>query len=424
MLDIRLFRDDPDNLKRRLGNRDSALISEVDAIRARDVERRGAETQLQHLQSERNRLSKEIGGIRQRGGDSTELESRVKSIGGEMSTLQTRAAELDATFRDALLRLPNAPQEGVPVGADATSNPVLRTWGEKPDVPNPQDHLAIAARLGLFDLERATKVSGSGFVCFTGAGARLQRVLLNFLLDLHTTQHGYTEVSPPFLIRPECMVGTGQLPKFAEDMYAVDGGELFLAPTAEVPVTNLHREEILLADDLPIRYAAYTPCFRREAGATGRDNRGIIRMHQFDKVELVRVCLPEESAAQLEELTADAERVLQTLGLHYRVVELCTGDLGFSAAKTYDIEVWSPGQGTYLEVSSCSNFEDYQARRMNLRYKDAKGRNHLCHTLNGSGTALPRLYVAILEQGLQPDGRVRLPEALRGPFGAEFLGEG
>jgi seryl-tRNA synthetase len=264
-------------------------------------------------------------------------------------------------------------------------------------------------------------LSGSGFICFTGAGARLERALINFMLDLHIREHGYTEISPPFLVKRDCMIGTSQLPKFEADMYGLENGELFLAPTAEVPVTNFHREEILRVADLPKKFVAYTPCFRREAGSAGRETRGIIRVHQFDKVELVKITTAEESDREHESLTTDAERVLQLLGLHYRVIELCTGDLGFGSAKTYDIEVWSPGQGAYLEVSSCSNFEDFQARRMNLRYKDASGKNAFCHTLNGSGLALPRLFAALIESYQQSDGSIRIPEKLRPYFAAEKI---
>ncbi|MGZ5003900.1 MAG: serine--tRNA ligase, partial [Chthoniobacterales bacterium] len=261
----------------------------------------------------------------------------------------------------------------------------------------------------------------SGFICFTGAGAKLERALIQFMLDLHTREHDYLEMSPPFLVRRDCMIGTTQLPKFEEDMYGLEENQMFLAPTAEVPVTNFHREEILAASELPKKFVAYTPCFRREAGSAGRETRGIIRVHQFDKVELVKLTTPETSYAEHESLTANAERVLQLLGLHYRVIELCTGDLGFGSAKTYDLEVWSPGQQAYLEVSSCSNFEDYQARRMNLRFKDAGGKNRFCHTLNGSGLALPRLFAALIETGQQPDGSIRLPEAIQSYFGASEI---
>lgn len=421
MLDIRLLREQPDLVKERLARREAGLAASVDAVLEIDAARRAAETELQNLQAERNRLSKEIGKLRAQKQDSSALEADVKAKSAEMQELTAKSEQLGKEQTDCLLTIPNLPQEDVAVGADATANPELRTWGAKPAVAAPKDHVAIAESLGLIDPDRATKISGSGFACYVGAGARLERALLSFLLDLHTREHGYTEVSPPFLIRRECMVGTGQLPKFEDDMYAVDGGGLFLAPTAEVPVTNLHREEILTPAQLPIKYAAYTPCFRREAGSAGRETRGLIRMHQFDKVELVKICTPENSRVELESLTADAERVLQLLGLHYRVIELCTGDMGFGSARTYDIEVWAPGQNAYLEVSSCSNFEDFQARRMNLRFKGEDGKNRFCHTLNGSGTALARLYVALLESGLQPDGSVVLPDVLQPYFGASKI---
>src|SRR5205823_1882841 len=275
----------------------------------------------------------------------------------------------DAQQREMLLEIPNLPHFKVPIGKDSSANPVVRSWGAKPKLDAPLDHITIGTDLKLFDLERATKLSGSGFICFTGAGARLERSLIHFMLDLHTREHGYMEISPPFLVRRDCMTGTSQLPKFESDMYKVEGEELFLAPTGEVPLTNLHREEILEIVDLPKKFVAYTPCFRREAGSAGRETRGIIRVHQFDKVELVRITTAEKSYEELESLLTDAEKVLQLLGLHYRVLELCTGDIGFGAAKSYDLEVWSPGQNAYLEVSSCSNCEEFQARRMNLRYK-------------------------------------------------------
>lgn len=422
MLDIRLFREQPDLVKTRLATRGGSFSETVDAALALDGERRSAETRLQQIQADRNRLSKEIGKLRGQKQDTSAIEAEVKAQAAEMQTLSETSATLDAKQRDLLLGLPNLPQEGVPVGTDASENPVIRSWGEKPALPHAQDHVAIGTRLGLFDFDRAAKISGSGFVCYTGQGARLERALLNFLLDLHTREHGYGEVSTPYVVRPEPLVGTSQLPKFEEQLYRVDNGDLFLTPTAEVPVTNLHREEIVQLAELPIKYAAYTPCFRREAGSAGLGTRGLIRMHQFDKVELVKICTPENSAAELETLTNDAERVLQLLGLHYRVIELCTGDLGFGSAKTYDIEVWAPGQNDYLEVSSCSNFEDFQARRMNLRFKGADGKNRFCHTLNGSGTALARLYVALLESGLQSDGTVVLPEPLHSYFGAKVIG--
>ena len=421
MLDIRLIREQSDIVKSRLAARSPAHVATIEAILAIDVDRRAAETRLQGLQGERNRLSKEIGQLRAQKLDSAPLEAQVKKISADMEQASAEAEALSEKQREILLNLPNIPQADVPAGKDAADNPVVRVHGEKPSIENPKDHVAIAESLGLIDSERATKISGSGFAVYTGAGARLERALINFLIDLHTRQHGYTEVATPFVVRRECMVGTGQLPKFEEDMYGVDEGGLFLVPTAEVPVTNLRREEILKAAELPVKYAAYTPCFRREAGSAGRETKGLIRMHQFDKVELVKICAPENSNAELESLTADAERVLQALGLHYRVIVLCTGDMGFGSAKTYDIEVWAPGQNAYLEVSSCSNFEDYQARRMNLRFKAEDGKNRFCHTLNGSGTALARLYVALLENGQRPDGSVELPPALEPYFGARFI---
>lgn len=421
MLDIRLLRENPDFVKKRLAQRGSGHSETLDAVLAMDGERRAAETQLQTLQADRKRLSKEIGRLRSQGQDTSALENEVKSGAKAMQELSSQSSEAENQQRSLLLGLPNLPLESVPEGTDASQNPVLRVWGEKPVLENPQDHLAIAARLKLLDFDRAAKISGSGFVCYIGQGARLERALTNFLLDLHTGCHGYTEVQPPLVVKPEALIGTAQLPKFADQQYRCELDDLYLLPTAEVPVTNLHREEILPLNGLPVKYAAFTPCFRREAGSAGLGTRGLIRLHQFNKVELVKICLPEDSATELESLTADAEKVLQTLGLHYRVIELCTGDLGFGAAKTYDIEVWSPGQNAYLEVSSCSSFGDFQSRRMNLRFKGQDGKNHFCHTLNGSGTALARLYVAILESGLQPDGSVRLPEPLHAYFGAPSI---
>lgn len=418
MLDIRLLREQPDFVKTRLALRGSSLDATVDEVLACDAGRRAAETRLQTLQADRNKLSKEIGRLRSQKLDSSAIEAQVKSQAAEMQTLSEESAALEEKQRNLLLTLPNLPQATVPEGHEAADNPVVRVWGGKPAIESPQDHLAIATRLKLLDFDRAAKISGSAFVCYTGQGARLERALVNFLLDLHTREHGYTEVQPPFVVKPESLIGTAQLPKFADQQYRCADDELYLIPTAEVPVTNLHREEILSLAGLPVKYAAYTPCFRREAGSAGLGTRGLIRMHQFDKVELVKICTPETSDAELESLTADAEKVLQVLGLHYRVIELCTGDIGFGAARTYDIEVWSPGQQAYLEVSSCSNFEDFQARRMNLRFKGEDGKNRFCHTLNGSGTALARLYVALLETGLQPDGTVVLPPPLHDYFGA------
>lgn len=422
MLDIGLIRKQPDYVKERLALRDPSLVSAVDEILECDRKRRAAQTHFETLQAERKKISKEIGMRRAKGEDTSEVEGRVRAMGDEIAALEDEARQLDGAQRMLLLNVPNLPHEGCPLGNSAEENPEVRTWGQKPAIENPKSHIELGEKHSLFNFERAAKITGSAFVCYTGAGARLERALINFLLDLQTTQNGYMEVLPPFLVRPESLVGTSQLPKFEEQLYRCERDEVYLAPTAEVPVTNLHREELLHLTDLPIRYAAYTPCFRREAGAAGLGTRGLIRVHQFDKVELVKIVTPETSFAELEALTADAEKVLQTLGLHYRVIELCTGDIGFGSARTYDIEVWAPGQGAYLEVSSCSNFTDYQARRMNLRVKGEDGKNVFCHTLNGSGTALPRLFVALIETYQQPDGSILLPEPLHRYFGSDRIG--
>lgn len=422
MLDIRLICEQPDFVKARLATRGGDEAAKVDEVVQVDAERRKAETLLQQLNAERKRLSKEVGARRSRGEPSEDLEAQVRGVGDRIAVVNEEALAGEQQRDRLLLQIPNLPHARAPIGKEPADNPVVRSCGEKPQIRGGiLDHVAIGARLRLFDPERAAKLSGSGFICFTGQGARLERALINFMLDLHTREHGYFEMSPPFLVRRDCMIGTTQLPKFEEDMYSLAGNEMFLAPTAEVPVTNFHREEILPAGELPKTFVAYTPCFRREAGSAGRETRGIIRVHQFDKVELVKIARPETSYEEHESLTADAERVLQLLELHYRIIELCTGDLGFGSAKTYDIEVWSPGQNSYLEVSSCSNFEDFQARRMNLRFKDLDGRNRFCHTLNGSGLALPRLFAALIEVGQQPDGSVRLPTALEPYFGAREI---
>lgn len=425
MLDVRLIREKPDLIRERLVTRGGGDEAKVDEVLRVDAERRKAQTALQQLNADRKRFSKEIGGRKSREEPTDELEAQVRKIGDQIVDLNYRTTSFDEVQRNLLLQIPNLPHESVPVGRDPSANRVVRNWGEKPKLDGKiLDHVALGEKLKLLDLERAAKLSGSGFICFTGAGAKLERALINFMLDLQTREHGYFEISPPFLVRRDCMIGTGQLPKFEPDMYGLENGELFLVPTAEVPVTNFHREEILAIVDLPKKFVAYTPCFRREAGSAGRETRGIIRVHQFDKVELVKITMVEKSYDELELLLADAEKVLQLLGLHYRVIELCTGDLGFHAAKTYDIEVWSPGQNGYLEVSSCSNFEDFQARRMNLRYKDVDGKNHFCHTLNGSGLALPRLFAALIESCQQPDGSIRIPEKLQPYFGAGEIRSG
>jgi seryl-tRNA synthetase len=417
MLDIRLIRENPQEVKDRLTARagGAAVAALIDDVLACDESRRQAETEKQRLQSERNRLSKEIGQRKRAGEDTSETEALVKGFATELADWETAAERADVRQRELLLGIPNMPHDGCPVGHSADENPEVRTWGRKPEFAfTPKDHVVLGTTLGMLDFESATKITGSAFVVYRGAGARLERALINFLLDAHTEGHGYTEVLPPYLIHADSLVGTGQLPKFADQIYACPEDGLYLAPTAEVPVTNLHREELVKHEQLPINYVAYTPCFRREAGAAGVGTRGLIRMHQFDKVELVKITTPETSMDELERLTGHAESILQQLGLHYRVIELCTGDIGFGSTKTYDIEVWAPGQNSYLEVSSCSCFGDYQARRMNLRFKDAEtGKNRFPHTLNGSGTALARLYVALLETYQREDGSILLPEVLR-----------
>lgn len=422
MLDIRLIRENPAFVKERLATRGGDDGARIDEILECDRERRAAETRLQQLQAERKRMSKEIGLKKGRGEETSTIELQVRATGEEISRLSEQAGACEQRQRDLLLQIPNLPHSAAPVGNDASANPFVRGWGEPvPFKYRPKTHVELGEQLGLFDFERAAKVSGSAFVFYTGAGARLERALINFALDRHSHAHGYTEVSPPLLIRPDALLGTSQLPKFEEQLYRCERDEIYLAPTAEVPVTNFHREEILPASGLPKKYVCYTPCFRREAGSAGLGTRGLIRMHQFDKVELVKITTPESSVAELESLTLDAETILQLLGLHYRVIELCTGDLGFGSARTYDIEVWAPGQNGFLEVSSCSNCVDFQARRMNLRFKGEDGKNHFCHTLNGSGTALPRLVVALLETHQQADGTVSLPSALHPYFGADRI---
>ena len=419
MLDIKLIRDNPDAVRERLATRSSGDEARVSEIAALDEQRRKLLTESEGLKAERNKVSKEIGLLKSKGQDVSAAMTRMKQVGDRIAALDAEVAVLDGKLQDIIFVIPNLPHSSVPVGKTTADNREVRRWGEQPKFAfQPKPHWEIGEKLGILDFPRAAKISGSGFILYKGAGARLERGLINFLLDLHTREHGYTEVSPPFLINRSAMIGTGQLPKFEEDMYRLRDDELYLAPTAEVPVANIHREEILREEQLPICYCAYTPCFRREAGAAGKETRGMIRVHQFDKVELIKFTKPETSYDELEKLVANAERVLQLLGLHYRVILLCTGDMGFASAKTYDIEVWAPGSrdgGTYLEVSSCSNCEDFQARRANIRFKgadpDAKRRGFV-HILNGSGTALARLYVALLETYQQADGSVTLPEVL------------
>lgn len=413
MLDIKLIRDNPDAVRKRLADRGRGDEAAVDKIAALDQRRRKLVSDADALKAQRNTVSKEIGALKSKGQDAADKVAAMKQVGNDIAALDREVAAVDEELRAILLTIPNLPHPIIPTGKDSADNPEIRRWGQKPEFAfKPKPHWEIGEALDILDFPRATKISGSGFILYKGAGARLERGLINFLLDLHTREHGYTEMFPPFLINRASMIGTGQLPKFEEDMYRLRDDELYLAPTAEVPVSNIHRDEILRHDQLPLYYCAYTPCFRREAGAAGKETRGMIRVHQFDKVEMVKFSHPDNSYDELEKMLANAEKVLQLLGLHYRVILLCTGDMGFASAKTYDIEVWAPGQNAYLEVSSCSNCEDFQSRRANIRFKDKDGKNRFVHLLNGSGTALARLYVALLETYQQSDGSLLLPEIL------------
>ncbi|NQU38522.1 MAG: serine--tRNA ligase [Lentisphaerae bacterium] len=411
MLNIRRIREDAAAVRASIATKgvDGVLIDNVEAL---DAERRQLLTEVEDLKSERNRVSKEIGALKREGKDTAEIQARMRTVGEQIGALDTRVRDVETRLNSVLLSIPNTPHTTTPVGTDASANQVVREHGSRPTFDfDPKSHMELGETLGLLDMPRAARMSGAGFALFTGAGARLQRGLINFMLDLHVAEHGYREVWPPTVCNSAAMTGTGQLPKMEEDMYGVTDTDLWLIPTAEVPVTNYYREEIIQSP-LPIYLTAYTPCFRKEAGAAGKDTRGLIRLHQFDKVEMVKFVTPESSYDELETLVANAEDVLQRLGLPYRVLELCTGDLSFAAAKCYDIELWAPGQDAWLEVSSCSNFEDFQARRADIRYRDEQGKTQFVHTLNGSGVALPRLVVAILENGQQADGSVILPEAL------------
>jgi seryl-tRNA synthetase len=380
-----------------------------------DEKRRLILANLEQLRHQRNTVSDRIAVMKKNGEDASSLISEMKTVSKRIKEIESELPAVMDELDALLMLLPNMPDESVVVGETSDDNPLIRTWGDKRDFAfDPLAHWEIGERLGILDFSRAAKIAGSRFSLQSGLGASLERALINFMLDVHVKAHGYTEILPPFLVNSDSMTGTGQLPKFREDLFKVDGWDLFLIPTAEVPVTNIHRDEILSSDQLPIRYASYTPCFRSEAGSYGKDTRGLIRQHQFNKVELVKFCRPEDSYEELEFLTADAEEILQRLELPYRVVSLCTGDLGFSAAKTYDLEVWLPGQELYREISSCSNFTDFQARRANIRFRRKKGGStELVHTLNGSGLAVGRTLVAIMENHQQPDGSVIIPEALR-----------
>jgi len=423
VLDIKLIREKPDFVRQRLATRGAGDEKLIDAILQADEQRRKILAEVETLKSQRNRVSKEIGALmgQKKIAEADARKQETRDLGDRIAQLDKLAAAADAQ-RDALmLSVPNLPHASVVPGQSAADNPEIRVHGAKPhfDFP-PKSHVELCESLKLVDFARAAKLSGSGFLLYTNWGARLERALIQFLLDLHITQHDYTEVSPPLMVGEQCLVGVGQFPKFKDQYYGVaEGddaknlGQLYLIPTAETPVANIHREEILPEKQLPIRYCAYTPCFRGEAGAAGVGTRGMIRVHQFDKVELIKIVKPEHGYDEHEKMVANAEKVLQLLGLHYRVILLCTGDMGFGSAKTYDLEVWAPGQGTYLEVSSCSNCEDFQSRRMNLRYKTESGENKFPHILNGSGTALARLFVALIETHQQADGSVLIPEPLQ-----------
>ncbi len=414
MLDYRLIRNSPELVKESLTRRGDDP-SKVDEWLAVDQRWRELTTDVETLTAEQNRLSKEIPQRKKAGEDTEPLLARLRVLSDEIKQKEGEKREREQQREALLLLFPNIPHSTTPIGSDATQNVEIRRGGQPhPMSFEPKPHWEIAETLGLIDFERGAKISGSGFVVYTALGARLERALLNFMLDLHIREHGYSEVWTPFLVRPEVMVGTGQLPKFEEEMYACKDDPLYLIPTAEVPVTNLYRDEILDAQNLPIYHVAYSPCFRREAGAAGRQTRGLLRLHQFNKVELVKLTLPETSYDEHERLLRDAETVLQRLELPYRIVALCTGDLGFAAAKCYDLEVWSPGVQQWLEVSSCSNFEEFQARRANIRFRrEATAKPEFVHTLNASGVATPRLMSAILENYQQPDGSLLIPEALR-----------
>lgn len=423
MLDIRRIRQEPDEVRaglRKLAFEEGDAV--VDEILQQDARRRDSIAKGDALKARRNDVSKQIGELKKAGEPADGLIAEMRDVGQEIASLDATVAACDARIEELLLLVPNLALDEVPEG-DETANALVRSWGTPRTFDfEPRAHWDVAEQLGILDLPRGAKVSGSGFPVLKGEGARLQRVLIDVMLDLHTTEHGYTELRVPYLVAPHSMVGTGQLPKFAEESYLSDRDDLWLIPTAEVPVTNLHRDEILSAEDLPLCYTAYSPCFRREAGAAGKDTRGLLRVHQFDKVELVRYEEPGRSREALEELTAQAEKVLQLLQLPYRVVNLASGDLGFSSAMTYDLEVWAPGVDKWLEVSSCSTFTDYQARRANIRYRPApNAKPELVHTLNGSALALPRLMVALLETYQQADGSLVIPDILVDRFGADRI---
>lgn len=413
MLDINFIRNNPDRVKQAIAHKQENASS-VDQILDLDTQRRSLIHACEQLKSKRNEKSKEVSELKKKGQDASRIIEETKKIGDDIKSMEERLKELEPHITNLLLRIPNIPAADVPVGKDANDNVIVKTWGQRKIFDfTPLPHWELGGILNILDLERSSKISGSGFILLKGLGAKLERALFNFMLDLHTREHGYTELFPPFLVNRTSMTGTGQLPKLEDDMYRTSTDDLFLVPTAEVPVTNIHRDEILSPKNLPVCYTAYTPCFRREAGSYGKDTRGIIRVHQFNKVELVKLVRPETSYDELESLLGNAEKVLQLLGLEYRVAKLSTGDMSFAAAKCYDIEVWAPGVGKFLEVSSCSNFEDFQARRINIRFRDEDGKLRFVHTLNGSGLALPRTVIAILETYQQKDGSIAIPDVLQ-----------
>ena len=413
MLDVKFLRDDLTRVKERLATRGTEI--DWDEFVYLDQQRRDTLARIEKLKERKNRLSGEIGKVKKSGGDATVLMREVEEVSETIRKGEEPLAEIEARFEKFMLTVPNLPEPSVPVGRSAAENREVRRWGDPPQFDFPaKNHWDIGEELGILDFTRAAKIAGARFALYKDAGARLERALINFMLDLHTQKHGYREVLPPFLVNRDAMTGTGQLPNLEEDLFRIESPEYFLVPTAEVPLTNIHREEVLEREDLPIKYVAYTPCFRREAGSHGKDVRGLIRQHQFNKVEMVKLTEPEASYDELENMVQDAEEVLRRLKLPYRVIELCTGDLGFASAKTYDLEVWLPGQATYREISSCSNCEDFQARRAQIRYrKETKGKPIFVHTLNGSGLAVGRTLVAVLENYQQKDGSVVIPEVLR-----------
>jgi seryl-tRNA synthetase len=422
MLDLRFIRAHLDAVKLMLKNRRNDL--DISIFETIDKRRREILPALETLRHRRNKVSEEIAQMKKQRQDASGLISEMKTVSIQIKEMEAALSQVDEDLKPFLMVIPNMPHESVPVGAASEDNPVVRTWGSLPEADfEALPHWDIGERLGILDFAAASKIAGSRFALYRGAGALLERALISFMLDIHTREHGYTEVLPPFLVNSTSMTGTGQLPKFKEDLFKIEGWDLFLIPTAEVPVTNIHREEVLAEESLPIHYVSYTPCFRSEAGSYGKDTRGLIRQHQFNKVELVKFCKPEVSYRELEALTRNAETILQRLDLPYRVVSLCTGDLGFASAKTYDLEVWLPGQRLYREISSCSNFEDFQARRAGIRFKrKGAGGTELVHTLNGSGLAVGRTLVAVLENGQQKDGTVRIPRALQSYMGGvEFI---